>query len=150
VQRVKRNQWDEESFFAVLEHHKGTPSAQIARQILDWVRARHMGIWWGQGVRYGSFFPLFEYFNVVHFPIAVWTNGKIEIQFQHMLRRIPFDAEDKRREFLDYLNSIDGINIPQDGIRRRPSFPISTLQDKTRLEQFLRVLDWYIEEVKNS
>jgi hypothetical protein len=67
-----------------------------------------------------------------------------------MLSRRPFDDEAKRLELRDNLNRIPGIDIPADGIKRRPSIPLAALTADAALTAFLAVLDWYIAEVKSA
>jgi hypothetical protein len=72
----------------------------------------------------------------------------VELQFQHMQRRPPFDDEGKRRELLRRLNEIPGIDLPDDAITRRPSISLSILAKPQVLGKFLETLDWFTEEVK--
>ena len=65
-----------------------------------------------------------------------------------MRTKSPFNDEPKRSEFLRRLNEIPGIIIPDNAIDKHPSIPLSTLNSEIALEQFLEVLDWFIEEVK--
>ena len=81
---------------------------------------------------------------------AVWTYGRIEIQFQMMKTTPPFEAEAKRVELLQRLNALPGVIIPPDGITRRPSIRLSVLQDETVLQQFLAICDWIIQEITAS
>jgi len=47
------------------------------------------------------------------------------------------------------LNHISGIDVPGDTIiGKRPWFFLSVLQDSTQLNRFLKVLDWFVQEVK--
>jgi hypothetical protein len=48
------------------------------------------------------------------------------------------------------LNEIPGIDIPQDGIARRPAFDVAALADPERLAQLFRVMDWCIAEIKSA
>ena len=50
---------------------------------------------------------------------------------------------------LELLNHIPGIDVPGDTIiGKRPWFFLSVLQDGTQLNRFLKVLDWFVQEVK--
>jgi hypothetical protein len=148
----EKKKWDEVSFFQDLELRRGFEDAQVARRILEWANDEALRIWWGEGKKDGSFFPMFDYKGENHFLISVWTYGRIEIQFQWMKTKPPFDQDSKRQELLNRFNEIPGVSIPTDAITRRPSIPLSTLKDEPVFKQFLGILDYIIEEIrlKNS
>jgi hypothetical protein len=82
--------------------------------------------------------------------ISVWTYGRMEVQFQWMKDRPPFDAEAKRQELRNRLNRIPGIDIPADSLALRPRILLSALTEKNALAQFIAVLDWFVQEVKET
>jgi hypothetical protein len=143
-------QWDEASFFQDLESRQGSKDADIARKILNWARDKLPRFWWGKGNTDGSIFPILDYKGISYNPIAIWSYGKIEIQFQWLQIKPPFDDESKRKELLDRLNKIQGVDIPTNAITRRPSIYLSTLSDENALKQFLESLDWIVQEIKKS
>ena len=145
-------QWDEDSFFQDLESRKGSKDADVARKILYWAKEKEKlpRFWWGNGSIDGSVFPILDYNGIAYYPFCIWTYGKVEIQFKELLKRPPFDAESKRKEMLDRLNQIPGINIPADAITRRPNIFLNALSDENALNQFLKVIEWAIQEVKKS
>ena len=122
--------------------------AAVATKILEWAKINMPSIWWGRGTRSGGFIPGLDHQGTWHQVIEVWTYGTVEVQFQHMQSRPPFDDETKRLELLRRLNEIPGIALPEDSITRRPGIPLSTLQDEPILEQFLTVLEWVVREIK--
>lgn len=75
------------------------------------------------------------------------ATGHVELYFQYLRKKPPFDDENKRQELLRKLNQIDGINLPSDSIDRRPSFSLSVLTDDEAFEQFKKIINWAIEEV---
>lgn len=139
--------WTETTFFPELAARQSQQESNIAHKILEWAQSRGLRIWWGEGKRSGSFIPILDIDEQSHYPIAVWTNGGIEIQFQHLQNRSPFDSLELRGELLNKLNEIHGISLPDDSLSRRPSFPIKALTDDDCLAQFIAVLDWFIETV---
>ena len=56
-----------------------------------------------------------------HYPIALYSNGWIEIQFQHLQHRPPFDDEQVRFPLLDQANRIPGVSFGADKINKRPN-----------------------------
>jgi hypothetical protein len=146
----ENRQWDELSFFQEIEARSGPEEAQVARKILDWAIARTLRIWWGKGAISGSFFPMFDYQGTTHWLVSVWTYRTLEIQFQMMQTKPPFDDQSKRLELLHRLNQIPAVAIPTDAIPRRPNIALSTLKDETAMAQFLETLDWVLEEIRSS
>ena len=138
--------WDEPSFFEDLKARRGTKEAQVARDILEWARINMPRFAWGSGKIDGSFIPILDHEGTSYYPIVLYTYGRVEIQFQHMRR--PFDDKAKRLELLHRLNEIDGIDIPEEKITKRPSIPFSTLHSEDTLERFLGTFDWYVREIK--
>lgn len=141
-------QWDETTFFEDLEKRRGPSETAVARRILEWAQGNMPNIWWGRGRRDGSFFPGLDHNGRWHQVIGVWTYGSVEVQFQYMQSKPPFDQDSKRLELLRRLNEIPGIDLPDDAIARRPSIPLSILAKPQVLEKFLETLDWFTEEVK--
>ena len=155
IERTRRNvnstmQWDWDSFFRELKAKKGLGDAEVARKILEWAKNKLPRFWWGNGKQDGSCFPTLDYKGISYYPIAIWTYGKIEIQFQWLQKRPPFDAEAKRKELLSRLNQIPGVSLPDDAITRRPNIHLSVFKDDNSLKQLLEILDWVIQEIKSS
>jgi hypothetical protein len=59
----------------------------------------------------------------------------------------PFDQDETKRDLVRRLNAIDGIRIADD-LRKRPSIQVATLSDGDRLQRFLAVMDWAVQQVK--
>ncbi|NMC18730.1 MAG: hypothetical protein GYA38_10120 [Chloroflexi bacterium] len=145
-----KKQWDWDSFSKDLESRRGPDEVDIAKKILEWTKDKLPRLLWGKGNFDGSFFPILDYNGIDYYPIAIWSYGKIEIQFKWLQRRPPFDAESKRKELLDRLNQIPGFDIPIDAIARFPKVDLSALKNEDSLKQFLDVLDWVVQEAKKS
>lgn len=145
----EKRQWDRESFLQALQERRGTQAVAVASQVLAWAERNGLRIWWGQGRQDGSFFPMLDHQGESHWLISVWTYGRVEVQFEMLKKRSPFDSEVQRLELLRRLNEIAGINLPKDGITRRPSIRLLKLEDDAVLQQFLAAFDWVIEEIKS-
>jgi hypothetical protein len=141
-------QWDEASFLEALTQRHGPQDADVAHTILSWAKRNALRISWGRGAKDGSFFPMLDWKGNKNSVISVWTYGRLEVQFQWMKERAPFDSEGKRQELRERLNRIPGVEIPADAITLRPRILLSTLTSKAALTQFLEVLDWFLQEVK--
>ena len=94
-----------------------------------------------------SCFPLLR--GPIHRKDAIWplaiypTTGAVEVVFQHLARRAPFDDPFLRRELLDRINSIDGIDLPESKLALRPSFPLTVLRTPDAANQLGAVLAWF-------
>ncbi len=133
--------WNKTRFFQALESRLKPNEAEVARRILDWAEKEGLRIWWGKGQQTGSFFPMIDYRGESFWTIAVWTYGKVDIQFGNM-RNGPFSNETSRSELLKRLNEITGVSIPPDAITKYPSIKLSLLQETEVLARFIDVLDW--------
>ena len=145
VNKSGDSHWTEETFFAELLNQRGQQEAEAARKIFDWIKPKVTYFYYGVGKR-GSFAPILKTKDISRFCFAIWTDGLIEIYFQHMKGRLPFDKEEKRKELLNMLNSIKGVSIPEDRLSARPSFPISLLTDKFEMKKFIDAFNWYWNE----
>jgi hypothetical protein len=141
-------QWDEPSFLEALTQKQGSEDARVARAMMDWAKKSGLSISWGKGAKDGSVSLMLEWQGTRHSIISVWTSGFVEIQFQMMKERPPFDHEAKRNELRAKLNLIPGVEIPADAITVRPRIYLSTLNDDATLTHFLDALGWFVEEVK--
>lgn len=147
--RSEQRQWDEASFFAELEGKRGPTEARVARELLDWARVQMPRFTWGKGKVDGSVMPeVLDYEGQPHYPLGVYTSGRLEIQFM-WLTRPPFDDLELRRAFLRRLNEIPGVSFPEDAITRRPRIQLSLLAaDPEALESLKATLDWFCETVR--
>lgn len=143
--RPKRR-WDEDSFFTSLAE-AGVDALEGARRLYQWARQHMPRITWGAGTRYGSCIPVRDVGGVAHYPFALWTNGTLEVQFHYAARRPPFDDEGRRREFLERLNQVPGLEIPPDAYNRMPSFPVAVLAREESWAAFEGVLSWFLTQI---
>lgn len=145
----EKREWNEDLFFPALEQKHGLAEADVARRILKWARDHGMRITWGSGKLDGSFVPVLERGSEMYYPIAVYTYGRVEIQFQWLKSRPPFDDESVRVELLRRLNEIAGVSISDDAITRRPRIDLTTLTSPDALHRFLEVLDWLVAKIES-
>lgn len=138
-------EWDEKSFFADLERRRDEAEVLVARRILEWSKEKLPRFTWGHGVKDGSFIPALDHAGKSYWPLALWTYGRAEIQFQYLKVWPPFDSVRLRKELRLRLNAIPGVEIPSDRIEKRPSIQLSVLTEGSATEDFLRVMDWVIE-----
>lgn len=148
-QFTPRKIWNEDLFFDELCRRTDLSCAAVARAILDWANQRLL-VYWGKGSRDGSFGGTFIGSNSKHYIFAVYTYGTIEIYFQWLKHRPPFDDRAKRIEFFDRLDKAVGLKFPADAIERRPSIRLSILVPPETLSSFLAVMDWAIALISHA
>ena len=83
-----------------------------------------------------------------YYPFTVYSYGKVEIQFQHIKPRAPFDDEGVRRELLAVLNRVPGVQFPADSIDKRPSIPLVDLLSEAPWSAFQQVLAWFTRKLE--
>jgi hypothetical protein len=105
---------------------------------------------YGRGATDGSLFAEFDAEGRSYFPLVLWTSGSVEVQFQHLKVRPPFDSESLREDFRQHLNTIPGVSLPDGSLARRPSFSMKLLRTEDALEKLLEVLDWFLSLVPKS
>jgi hypothetical protein len=145
--RGEPRQWDEPSFFEALRQRRGEQEEAVARRLLHWAKGQGLRIWWGQGAKDGSFFPMYDNTLGKNFLFSVWSYGAVELQFQHM-RRPPFSAPERRRVLAARLARIEGVSIPDAALDKRPSLGLRHLAGSGGLDTFLEAFDWVLSEIK--
>ena len=143
-------QWDEVSLVADLEARKGAASAAAARDVIAWGAEHGFRITYGTGARAGSCYLIVDHNAEWFCPIALWSSGTVETQFQYLKYRPPFDSPAVREELAQRLSGIPGVAIPTDSLEKRPSFPVELLGEPGALEKLLAVLTWFEETVRAS
>jgi alkylated DNA nucleotide flippase Atl1 len=82
-------------------------------------------------------------------PFTIYPSGRVEIVFQHMASRPPFDDVDLRHQFRERLDAIAGIDVPTSKIELRPSFQLSVLADTAARDAVIEELAWYLRQVSD-
>jgi hypothetical protein len=142
--------WTEDRFLRALESTKGADEGAVAEEILKWAKRQKTEIAWGRGKQYGTFTPVLEHKGVEFYPFTVWTNGYIQVSFGTLKSRPPFDADKKRLELLDRVNSHLEEKLPIESIRGYPSIRLSAVSNPKTLEGFLQTFTRFLDEVRAS
>ncbi|MFD4166355.1 DUF262 domain-containing protein [Streptomyces albidoflavus] len=75
-------------------------------------------------------------------PLGLYpVSGTVEVVFQYLKRRPPFDDEPLRRELMTRLNGIEGIDLAEAKLDLRPSFPVEVFAGHS--EEICAVLEWF-------
>ncbi|MCH8009726.1 MAG: hypothetical protein IIC91_12775 [Chloroflexi bacterium] len=137
--------WNDDSFFDELKS-RGSEFVTPARTVIAWANERGLEISWGKGRQNGSFTPKFSYDGSVHRVFSVWTSGHVQMHFGDLKFHPPFDSQDARLQLLAKVNEATGVQLPDDGAGRYPSYLLSDVSDMAGL---LAVFDWALEAIRS-
>jgi hypothetical protein len=76
-------------------------------------------------------------------PFTVYPSGKVEVVFQYMLYRPPFDSWELRDEFRRRLNEVPGVDLPVAKVSMRPGFHVDVTATESARDPLLRGLAWF-------
>jgi hypothetical protein len=138
--------WDEQRFLASMRERAGTEVAEIAKRLLDSLTAKGWQLMWGHGSIDGSSQPVFRYKGGNLWPMFVWTSGRIQLQYGHLVATPPFDDLKLRVELRDRLRKIPDLVIP-DEVDKYPSFQMSVLLGAGALASILETWQWTADEL---
>ncbi len=135
----------ERRFHSLLLENQRPVAVRAVQTLIDAWSAAGGDLFWGSGTDTScSLLTWDESVNadwrwaIVLYPLS----GRAEVVFQHMARRPPFDDVALRRELLHKFNAIPGIDLPEDSLNRRPSFPLDVLVGDGG-ERVRQVLLWF-------
>jgi hypothetical protein len=148
VRSIPGQQWDEERFFADV-----TDRDALHYDIYQSIYKRSLELFddksWGFGKKDGSFMPYLNIDRSLKLFI-LYTYGRLEIQFEGLKTKPPFNNEAKRRELMQKIN--EALNRPLDAsmdkIDKRPSIRIKEFEIPGAIDAFFEVVKWYINALK--
>lgn len=87
-------QWKEQSFISALSERRGSDAVKVATDILNWAKDNaDVKLSWGEGRVTGSCFIGITHNQKSYEPAAIWTNGRIQLQYQTLQQRgVPTSA----------------------------------------------------------
>lgn len=139
--------WNEETFVEAIKETLGDDTSQTASALLKWL-IQKTDKWFHDT---GTFVSVVKDGSKRLCTLcSIKVTGDIIISFADFSDKPPFDQEIKRKAFLQKLNSLEGLNLPQEAINRKPTIKIALLNGEHHLKQFFEVLEWVITEVKTS
>lgn len=143
-------QWDWESFAERLAG-SGQNEVTAARSILDWADQNNIEVNWPANQQ-GSFILGFNSGNRVFYPLRVVGDGTIGWNVPHQGDKSPppFDRREKRRELLEHMKSIKGVNVDINNIDgyKALNFPLQIIIDNDARHDFYEVLLWIKKEME--
>lgn len=79
-------------------------------------------------------------------PFTVYPSGKVEVVFQYMLYRPPFDRWELRDEFRRRLNEVPSVDLPIAKVSMRPGFHVDVTVAESARRSLLRHLEWFRQQ----
>ncbi|MBN8721624.1 MAG: DUF262 domain-containing protein [Acidobacteria bacterium] len=142
---------DQETFFQIMQESEFATLIPIVQELQNWARLNLPKFIWSKNNKRTIFWPCLDYNGKIYWPIGIRTDGQIEIIFQYLKVRKPFDNDSKREELLTLLNNIPGVNLQLTAanLRGRPKIPLSLLKNESALKEFINVLDWIVHQIKS-
>jgi hypothetical protein len=147
---TNRKQWDKVAFLAALESRPNKKEWKLAIEILTWVENNNLRLVWGSGSNEGAFYAHFDQDDIIHYTFAVrtgWKSAYIQLQFAQLVK--PFDSLERRRELANRIQSATGVRLSDENLKKYPSIKLAAF-DERKLQAFLAVFDWYIEQCRST
>ncbi|WP_370011841.1 DUF262 domain-containing protein [Nocardiopsis sp. LDBS0036] len=139
----------EHRFRSLLAKHQPTAVVEAVNRLLEHWLSQGGDLLWGGGTDTSCFLMAWdrdvspeERWALVLYPMS----GRVEVVFQYLATRPPFDRMDLRQELYDRLNSLTGVDLPEGSLKRRPGFPIHALSDNK--ESLPEILVWFREQCR--
>lgn len=144
--------WTEERFYSSLLKRCGADAELVMRTIHDWAAAQHqIAIFLGKGKFDGSIQIAYKhgddrsvYQSGDTVILALWSYGRVEIQFQYLMTREPFSSQAAREDLLQRLTRGSTLRIPADKTAKTPSVQWSELADPANMRPLLSAMEWAI------
>ncbi len=128
----------------------GRPKSEVeaAESMLDWATEQEMRFWWREFHGVTTVTPYFKHGDSAHWFFSIRADGNVDLHFQYL--KPPFETKQRRLDLLHRLNVASGLNIPEDYVSRIRTVRLSWLTGEGSLDGFVKVLQWYVNEVKKS
>lgn len=136
---------------ATVEERHGSEALQLCQGMLEWCRTHGVHAVWGRGEDVGSMGAEVRAAGARHTPFRLYTRstgGRVEIDFQQLKSHPPFADEELRRQLLEGLNAIPGVQLPADSLALRPFIDFYVLQRNEGREGFLSVMEWAVTMIR--
>lgn len=83
-------------------------------------------------------------------PMTLYPSGKVEVVFQYLANRLPFDDVRLREQLRQRLNQLPGVNIAAAKLTLRPGFPLTVLADDSAAAGLVEHLQWFYDQAHLS
>jgi hypothetical protein len=141
--------WTAERFYDDLSSRCGPEAVQVFRTIRDWAEGQPLlTTYFGRGKSDGSITVAHADDNTVI--VTLWTYGRVEIDFEYLIKSQQFKPDVKRQELRERLMSGSTLDIPEARIDKRPSIQWSDLTDAKNIKALLASVEWVAQELVST
>jgi len=143
--RSDNKRMDEQTFLKKAEQTSGADVSVICEKLLRFFESLGCDMWWGRGEA-ASFIPGFG--KTWHQFVAVFNTSRntlFSLQFQYL--KEPFNTDDYKQKMKAGFEKIPGVQIPEDKLSKRPSFPVELIVSDTSYDIFIGVIKSFIEDL---
>jgi len=116
----------------------------VCRTLVEWLKEHFTHVAPGSG----AFVPYFQFGGVSHHIGRFRTDGEIAVYFDWMARKHPFTDPGLRLELLRRLNAIEGIDLPEEKLEKRPRFDLKSLENPASMQAFKEVVLWWLDAIR--
>ncbi|MFK7905462.1 MAG: hypothetical protein AB8B69_10070 [Chitinophagales bacterium] len=126
----------------------------IVEKIIKWVRPKvdSCDVSDGSSKYWRSIVPVIGKSKLKAF--SIWASDRfaeIEVNFGRYTKKYsPMDKDEKKKELVDKLNEIEGVNISYEEINKRPRFKIQLLENESNFKKFTEAFDWFYEQLETK
>ena len=146
-------QWDEPMFMATIEENAGAEVRTLAEQLLRWITPPKVTeIFWGQGMKNGSFIPVIRKGKVDYQVCRVNSDGIFVFRFDWLNKKPPFDDGKVLSELLAKINAIPGIHnrFGEEKLATLALFPLADILTEESIVALKSALTFIIESVNSE
>jgi hypothetical protein len=124
----------------------------IADRLIDWMsKDGTRELVFGRGKENGTVYPSFKVFGVRVTPMYLSSDGRIWLQFSALENKPVFGQIEVRREFVQRLNDIAGVNFSDDDTQKDRSIALRTIaSDPNGEKKMLAALAWMAEQLEKT
>lgn len=147
-------QWNEVNFFEELTKHVDPQVVKVAQELLNWIKEQEkypFSLLFGRGKSMGAFRLAISIRGEVRKLqlFTLYTTGALEFSFQNLKVLHPFDGLERRTEFMNRLNQIPSVSLPESKIDKRPSQPLKNFAGENT-KTLIGELNWLVGQIKSS
>ncbi|MDD1770079.1 MAG: AAA domain-containing protein, partial [Methanomassiliicoccales archaeon] len=135
-------------FYQQLASGRSKAEVEAAESMLDWATEQEMRFWWREFHGVTTVTPYFKHGEAAHWFFSIRADGNVDLHFQYL--KAPFGSKQSRLDLLHRLNVAAGLNIPEEYVSKIRTVRLSWLTGEGSLDGFVKVLQWYVNEVRKT
>ncbi|MCA9293219.1 MAG: hypothetical protein KDA20_05340 [Phycisphaerales bacterium] len=143
------SQWNESSFMAALEEQFGVRVRETAEDLLHWVTPMVSYAWFGKG-KTGGVVPTIQRGKIKYHVCRMSTKGVLSFQFKWLRKKSPFHEISMRKQLLDRVNEIPGVQFNADVMEKAARIRLELLSGGEARQRVKSVMTWLIEQIKTQ